>query len=448
MVSENKSAINFQGNPRYEITVGPVAGRADIVGATGRAIQIAIDALASRGGGLVRVLPGEYMLEDSVRLRPNITLRGDRERTILRRGPLVWSPLALDADASQTVITPERIDGFRPGMGLLLWERRFGWTESRHPFIINEIKDGVLHVDNHMLSDRCAEYGGLVANYFPMVLGVLADGATVDGFTLDAAVDDPDGALLNMRSAVLYLWRSRGVTVRNVTARNGRGDGLCWGKSSIGALVEDCEAYDNDNYGIHPGSHSKSCIIRRCEIHDNSSDGLYICWGISESEFTDNRIYRNGLGQYRSGISIGHKDTDNLIARNHVYENKKFGVCFRQKTMGNAAHRVTLRDNIIENNGTRADEFAELKKKLEPWESINSGISVCGMTQDLVLENNTIRETRQGAARLQRHALFLRQGVSGVRMSGNHISGHPEAAIVDESGGTNQLQEVEAVAKM
>ncbi len=434
----------YEGNSRYEITVGPSG--ADIVGLTGRAIQIAIEALASRGGGIVRVLPGEYMLDDSIRLRPNVTLRGDMEKTILRRIPLVWSPLALDADVSQSQITPERLDGFRPGMGLLLWEKRFGWSEGRHPYVITHIENGTLFIDSYITGDRCAEYEGRVVNYFPMVLGVLADGASIDGFTVDAAVDDPDGALAGMRSAVVYLWRSRGVTLRNLITRNGRGDGICWGKSSIGTLCEDCQAYNNDNYGIHPGSHSMSCKIRRCDIHDNSSDGLYICWGISQSEFTDNKIYRNGIGQFRSGISIGHKDTDNLIARNHVYDNKKYGICFRRKTMGNAAHRVTVRDNIIENNGTRADEFAELKKILEPWESIGAGVHVCGMTQDLVLENNVIRETRQGAERLQQHALVLMPGVSGVRMKGNEISGHPGAAIVDDSGGTNELQEIEEAA--
>jgi hypothetical protein len=37
--------------------------------------------------------------------------------------------------------------------------------------------------------------------------------------------------------------------------------------------------------------------------------------------------------------------------------------------------------------------------------------------------------------------VLLKKGVSGVRMSGNTISGHPDKSVADESGGTNQLQE-------
>ena len=74
-----------------EITVGPA--NADVIGCTGREIQLAIDALTYAGGGTVRLLPGQYTLQDSIRLRSNIRLVGDREQTILRRGPLVWSRL-------------------------------------------------------------------------------------------------------------------------------------------------------------------------------------------------------------------------------------------------------------------------------------------------------------------------------------------------------------------
>jgi len=69
----------------HEISVGPKD--ADVVGADGRAIQIAIDALALRGGGTVRVAPGEYVLSDSIHLRSNIRLVGDRANTVLKRAP-------------------------------------------------------------------------------------------------------------------------------------------------------------------------------------------------------------------------------------------------------------------------------------------------------------------------------------------------------------------------
>jgi hypothetical protein len=172
-------------------------------------------------------------------------------------------------------------------------------------------------------------------------------------------------------------------------------------------------------------------------MHHNGSDGLYVCWGVRESEFTDNIIYYNGIrgdtnfpdhGK-RGGISTGHKDTDNLIARNHIYENASYGIHFRTKTEANGAHRTTIRENIIENNG------------LPGHVERGCGISISGITHDIIIDNNIIRETRTGSDRLQKNALQIGQGVSRVQMLNNKISGHPEAAVIDNSKSPdNKLQ--------
>ena len=52
------------------ITVG--LKNADIIGSDNKAIQAAVDLVASRGGGTVQILPGEYILDDAIRLRSNI----------------------------------------------------------------------------------------------------------------------------------------------------------------------------------------------------------------------------------------------------------------------------------------------------------------------------------------------------------------------------------------
>ena len=57
-------AANHIDTAQNVITVGP--RDADVVGADNRAIQLAIDALSLRGGGTVRVLPGEYTLIDAL----------------------------------------------------------------------------------------------------------------------------------------------------------------------------------------------------------------------------------------------------------------------------------------------------------------------------------------------------------------------------------------------
>ena len=414
----------------FEITVGPSG--ADVVGKTGRAIQIAIDALAYRGGGTVRVLPGTYVLQDAVRLRSGIRLVGHREKTILRRDRFVWSKLAVDADTSQREVTPEDASRFRPGMGICLRDNRRGWAFASLPYTITHIEDGVLHLNDHLTTERYAENDGKVVNYFPLILGVMADNVVVDGFTVDAQVED-GGVLAGMWSAVVYLWRCKHSTLRNLIVKNGRGDGICFAKSSLYTTVEDCETSHNEFHGIHAGSYSTHAVVRRCDIHHNGSDGLYVCWGISHSRFEDNQIHHNGSRLFRSGISIGHKDTDNLIARNHIHENFKYGVCIRQQTEANGAHRNVFRGNIIENNGSLPGQLAHVKRRLPDWESVGCGVDIRGITKDLTFENNTVRETRSGEARTQHHAIRIGPGVSRVKMTGNVIKGHPDDAIVDES---------------
>jgi len=429
----------MSSHPLREITVGP--GGADVVGCDGRAIQIAVDALVQRGGGTVRILPGEYELIGSIRLSSGIRMIGERDGTILRRGPLAASELAVDADISEREITPADAIGFAPGMSVCMRDDNSGWTALQVPYTVTDVSDGVLHLSDYLTEERYAESGGMVVNVFPMILAYCAEGVVIDGLTLDASVDDPAGVLKWCRTSVLQSYRCPGIEIRHVVAANGSGDGIIVAKSSIGAIVEDCIARDNGYHGIHPGSHSARFTLRRCEIVGNGSDGLYVCWGVRGGVFEDNHIHHNGWRHFRSGISIGHKDTDCLFARNHVHDNAKFGICIRRKTEANGAHRGEYRENVIENNGSKPDDLAETKASLPEAETIGCGVNVSGVTHDLVFEANTIRETRCGDDRTQRHAVRLGEGVRRVRMSGNVITGHPDGPVVDASGsGDHELQ--------
>jgi hypothetical protein len=98
------------------------------------------------------------------------------------------------------------------------------------------------------------------------------------------------------------------------------------------------------------------------------------------STFPDAVVW-NALAR-RFGISIGHKDTDNLIRNNQVRSNYQAGIYFRDEAAGMAGNRNRVEQNLIENNGV---------KKEAP------GVRVRGETKDIVLKNNTIRDTRLGA---------------------------------------------------
>ena len=183
------------GADTSEITVGPSG--ADITGSDNYAIQLAIDALASRGGGTVRVLPGEYILYDAVHLRSNVNLKGDRERTILKHCPPVSSRLLKDADRGQKEITPLDVSLFKPGMGVTCRSKSGRWSVHR-PLTITRIENGVLYLNDYITRDIIADldsYGkggheGFVTNIFSLIHGYEVENVVVEGFTVDSKIEN------------------------------------------------------------------------------------------------------------------------------------------------------------------------------------------------------------------------------------------------------------------
>ena len=105
-----------------------------------------------------------------------------------------------------------------------------------------------------------------------------------------------------------------------------------------------------------------------------------------------NVLEQNG----RFGISIGHKDSDNLLRRNQSRLNKSNGVFFRNESLGMAAHRNRLENNIIEDNGDARG---------------TAGVRVRGETNGLVFRGNVIRDTRQGDRQTQTVGFLVEEQV-------------------------------------
>lgn len=413
------------------ITVG--IQDADIVGSDNTAIQSAIDQLAARGGGTVQVLPGTYTCFDAVRMKSNIRLTGQKEQTVLIAGPTPSSVLAEDADIGEKQITPVCADGFKPGMGVILRDNKKRHTLAPMPLTIERIEKGQLFLNDWIVHDWCAEDGGQVVAYTPLIHAFEAENITIDGFTLDGTKNDAPPDLAGLRGGNLYFRRVQRSLIRNVISRHAYGDGIRCGQSTD-FTVEDCETHDNGFYGIHPGSHTQPIRFSRLNIHHNAADGLYLCWGVRNGLIEDCEIHHNGHLYYRNGISIGHKDTGNLFVRNHVYENWKYGVAFREKTAANGAHDNVLRDNVIENNGSRKEDVpASILSQLPHPEAelAGCGIDIKGITRGLVIENNTIRETRSKNSRLQKVGIRIHPGASDLTLTDNSIEGHTGGDLVD-----------------
>ena len=120
----------------------------------------------------------------------------------------------------------------------------------------------------------------------------------------------------------------------------------------------------------------------------------------------------------RPGIRVGQ--SDELLRRNRVLRNGADGVFFRNETLGMAAHRNRIEENIIEDNGTK-----------EP----SAGIRVRGETHGLIFKGNTIRDTRSGDSQTQTTGALIEKSVGRVKLEKNKIEA--KKPIDDRRGAKN-----------
>jgi hypothetical protein len=233
---------------------------------------------------------------------------------------------------------------------------------------------------------------------FPILSGEGINGIVIEKLTLDG--NKANNANLDGNYAgCIFLQDCRGVTIRNVTARSYNGDGISW-QICHDVLVEQCQCHDNTGLGLHPGSGSQRPMIRDNRLERNDL-GLYFCWGVKQgvaekNYIADNRSY---------GISIGHRDTDNLIRDNDVLRSGKVGVLFRpERGKAFAPHRNRVENNRIVDSGAEK----------------GIGIDVQGQVESIQLSRNALRETRGPGERI---GIRIGAETRDVNLDDNHIEG-------------------------
>lgn len=382
---------------RPAITVG--RQDADIVGADHRALQAAVDYIAMLGGGTVHIGPGEFVMHDSLHLRSFVTVRGTPGQTVLRKAPAAVSPLALDGDYGEEQITLVKPEGFSVGHGVAVWDKNSGGFHTTVGRITGQ-NSNTFSIDTPLQADCLVANQAQAATVFPVVSGYHLEGVRLEQLTIDG--NQAENVSLNgCRGGGIFLYRAFGTIIENCLVRNYHGDGISFQQSND-VLVRGCVSEDNSGLGIHPGSGSQRPVVRECIARRNGEDGLFLCWRVRHGVFENNILENNG----RFGISIGHKDTDNLLRENQVRANHQDGVFFRNETLGMAGHRNRLENNLIENNGAEKEA---------------AGIRVRGQTRGLVFKNNIIRDTRPPEARQQTVGIRIEQPVGNVILEANQI---------------------------
>jgi hypothetical protein len=371
----------------------------DIVGGDHRALQAAVDYVAGLGGGTVEIGPGQYVLRDSLHLRSAVTVRGTEGKTVLRKARGARSPLALDGDYGEEQVTVANPDGFEVGCGVTIRDSESGGFHTTVARITGR-SGNTFSIDRPLGADYMVDRGAEAATVFPVVSGQDIEGARIEGLVIDGNRDE-NTDLNGCRGAGIFLYRGFGTVIERCVVRRYHGDGISFQQSND-VQVLDCISEDNAGLGIHPGSGSQRATVRGCTARGNGEDGLFLCWRVRHGLFEKNLLEDNG----RFGISIGHKDTDNLLAENVVRSNGQDGVFFRNESPGMAGHRNRLERNVIENNGSK-DEAA--------------GVRVRGATRDLVFRDNVIRDTRAEGGKKQTVGIRIEEHAGAVTLEGNEI---------------------------
>jgi parallel beta-helix repeat protein len=385
------------------------SGMADIIGDDNAALQKGADRL--QAGDLLEIGPGTFAMNNSLFVPSGVTVRGTAGQTILKKNDGVDSPLAEDCDYGERQLRVAHPEKFKPGMGIAIKDDELssGWDIS--VTTIQSIEGNLLHISPTTLRDyNQSEKKGRVQNTFPILCAINTEKVTLENLIVDGN-KEKNVYLDGCRGGAIYFYNSRDGVVRDCVARNYNGDGISF-QITENIQVINCESTGHAGYGVHPGTGSDRPLVKDCRLHDNGQIGLFLCWRVRHGQFVNNQIINNG----QHGISIGHKDTDNLFLDNLVSGNKISGIYFRPETILNSGHRNTFRNNQIVNNGTSQSGY---------------GVYVEPHAGSLLFEGNKIAETRQGAERTQRIGVYKTVGAGSVQLQKNQMDGHLEKDVVE-----------------
>jgi hypothetical protein len=382
---------------RVTITVGP--RDADLVGSTDRVIQAAVDYVARKGGGTVRVLPGTYRMRDSVFLQSRVRILGSGTDSVLFKEPSATSRLIVDGDHWHQEVTLADPGGFRVGDGVRLV------AKDPHGKGTNIIQRSLIASSgNRFKLDRRLEerfhLGGdpRIATNFALLQCTNVTDVTIENITVDgnkAHNEMIDKGAFDDGS--IRLDDCNRITVRRVTVRDFSCDGIVWGISHD-VLVEQCHLHDGARLALHSGSGSQRSIVRGNRVQ-RSGEGIYFCWGAQHGLYE-----KNVMEDCNYGMTLGHSDSDNLIRDNDIRRSGQAGIHFRGGNKAFAPHRNRFeRNRIVDSGGEKG-----------------IAIDINGETESVTVIRNELRETRGSLSRI---GILIGAETRDIRCVENRIEG-------------------------
>ena len=118
----------------------------------------------------------------------------------------------------------------------------------------------------------------------------------------------------------------------------------------------------------------------------------------------------------KAGISIGHRDTDNVVRDNIVRRSGEQGILFREHPVARRdPHRNVFEGNLIEDSGAKGECVA---------------VEMLGTAEDVVLRGNRIVDTRRRHKSRTRIGIRIGKKIKRVTLDGNEFE-KMEREIVD-----------------
>lgn len=387
-------AVEPEWKERLTVTVGHQD--ADLIGSDHKAIQAAVDYVARLGGGTVYIKAGTYRLRNAVYLQSGVHLSGEAAKTILVKEASVTTSLEADSDWYDQEVTLKDDSGFRIGDGVCLRSDENG-RQVVLKRTLTARSGNRFRLDKPLRENLWQLNQATCSTLFPLLSGEFIEDVRIENLTLDGNRDQ-NAELDGNYAGCIFLQDCSKITIQGVTARNYNGDGISW-QICHDVVVENCTSENNRNLALHPGSGSQRPIIRNntlrgCDI------GIFFCWGVKYGLAEGNTIEGN-----RIGISVGHRDTDNLIVGNTIRDSHDHGMLFRpERGPDFAGHRNRIERNTFENNAPDGGSVVEIQ----------------GGTQDLQFRDNTFANDRSGVT-----TVSVRKGpeTQNISVEGSQLNG-------------------------
>lgn len=375
--------------------VQTISLKAEEVGSAA-AIQEAIDTLGPSGGQVI--LPaGEIVLDRGIELRSRVTLEGQGPSTVLRKAPGRVYPLSGYHNYGMHDVPLNTTEGLVPGMTVAIRDDQHGGFYETFARIL-WVEETWIGLNRGLHSDYHADMHPVLVTSYPLIFAIGTEDVAVQSLTLDGNREQQPAGIGACRGAALYAIRTRGLSVAGVEERAFEGEGLGFQMCSD-VQIADCRFTDNTGNGYHPGAGSTGVRFDRCLGADNGAAGFFFCVRanhvtVRDSTFEGNRV---------CGISVGTRDSYNLVERCTMATNDGPGLLFRETAEPAAMHdcqvvACTIVDNArVFGNGQvdilgEAHDLAFVHNEIRGTGASKSGVYVAPSARRIYLADNRISE--------------------------------------------------------